>query len=225
MDILRAIVAAGGHGRRLNLDRPKSSLEFKGKSLIWWTVSSLREAGFEVIQVCVDDATWADEFAKQLEKFSGVRIIHDLSYPSTFLLFRDYSKKDATSLFTYGHAPRPAKSYEQLLTIRSPVVASVVTQTSMRQRVVAAGGVHLEPPYLIRLADVCVGEASNWQQFFEKHASVLRLAPRLDVGEFNLKAEWIAYQAYMRKAFGTNRFEQLNNREQPMVSLTENPCS
>lgn len=199
---IKAIVVAGGRGCRLHLRRPKSSLEFGGRSLIWWTVRSLRDAGIEAIDVFVDDVKWAEEYRAQLRGL-GIEVISDPGYPSTFILFREHCPSRGACLFTYGHAPRSAQYYSDLLASDAPLVASVVKETSMRRRISGPRGEALEPPFLIRVPDVDMRGASNWQQFFEMNLRITSLKSHLTMGEFNFEHEWAAYQRYMRETFTT----------------------
>src|SRR5947207_6989275 len=197
-EAVKAIVVAGGCGRRLHLRRPKSSLELEGRSLIWWTVKSLRDAGMQPIDVFVDDAKWADVFRRQVCG-PGVRVINDPGYSSTFILFREHCPSNGTCLFAYGHAPRLPQHYSALVTYDAPLVASVVDHTSRRHRITGPGGGLLEPPFLVRPPSVRMQGISSWQDFFLANLHDASLKLHIGLGEFNFAQEWAAYQAYLHQ--------------------------
>jgi hypothetical protein len=203
MTALGAIIAAGGHGQRLQLGYPKSSLKHRGQSLIWWTSYSLVAAGVKHIDVYVDDAQWVNIFSEELRNFVQVRVVQDFGYESTFLLFREHCSRFSKCLFTYGHAPRPPQVYTSLLTHDVPIIACRVETSSMRHPLRLLRDKLLEPPYLIQPSSVELDTARNWQSFFERNMERLTLGVELGIGEFNTKAEWLAYRAYMQDKLRT----------------------
>jgi len=197
--VFRAIVAAGGRGNRLHLGRPKSSLLFLNRSLLWWTVLSLRKAGFCEIDVFVNDSRWVDEFRNEIYDIEGINILEDEGYPNTFLLFRDNTCKPHTYLFAYGHAPRPPADYARLAYYQTALVASAVRGTSKRQRIVSLDGQLLEPPFLVRTSSIETFAAQDWLRFFETNYASLSISPNLEIAEFNSSDEWASYQDYLEK--------------------------
>jgi hypothetical protein len=190
------MIAAGGRGNRLYLGRPKSSLLFLNRSLLWWTVNSIRTAGYLHIDIFVNDAEWREEFKIQVADFDGVNVRQDVGYENTFLMFRANIKEGYDYLFTYGHAPRQPSDYRRLADYPTPVVASSVTTTSKRHLVTGFGRL-LEPPYLIRRPLIKRIQAENWQKFFESNIDALSIAPDLEISEFNSPDEWKLYQSYL----------------------------
>lgn len=196
MEFARAMIAAGGRGNRLYLGRPKSSLLFLNRSLLWWTVNSIRIAGCLNIDIFVNDAEWRDEFKTQLKDFDGVNVRQDPGYENTFLMFQANIREEYDYLFTYGHAPRQPSDYQRLAAYSTDVVVSSVSTTSKRHLVTAFGRL-LEPPHLVRRPLLKYIEAENWQEFFEDNIDDLSIAPNLEIPEFNSPDEWKLYQSYL----------------------------
>lgn len=199
MNADRAIVVAGGRGQRLHLDQPKSSLEFEGHILIWWTVRFLFKAGFRDLELFVNDDQWAEHFRKQLREFVNIRINRDIGYSNTFLLFRENCGNAGRCLFAHGHAPRAPEQYSTLRRYQAPIVASIVDSTSMRMPLQSVGEKSLEPPFLIQIENVKLKGISTWHQFFEQNAQSVMIGPCLGPGEFNTERDMEAYFAYLMK--------------------------
>ena len=200
MILCPAIVAAGGFGRRLHLGRPKSSLLFDGRPLIWWTARGLRDAGFGPVDVYVDDAEWLARFRAELSELDGVRFFCDAGY-GTYYIFRNHCEPTGECLFAYGHAPRIAACYSSLIASNGPLVASTVARTSMRVPLVAGAAGFFEPPFLIRVHELEWGGVSSWHDLFARNAERVVPGAELVVGEFNAPCEVLAYRDYMRVAW------------------------
>lgn len=196
---LCALVAAGGHGLRMSLSQPKATLEFAGQSMAWWTVRSLLAAGIGRVQVYVDDTNWAAKIRAQLACFPHVSVFEDTGYASTFLLFKEKRDRYADCIFTYGHAPRCPFEYSRLAALDAPIVASVVTASSMRRLSRTQNGELLEPPLLVRRATGIAHGVKNWAEFFAINADSIAVSGLLEIGEYNSVSEWQQYQAYMPK--------------------------
>ena len=57
-----AIILAGGEGKRMKSDKPKTLSEVLGKPMLWWVMSALKKAGIDDICVvkgfkkeCIED--------------------------------------------------------------------------------------------------------------------------------------------------------------------------
>ena len=118
--------------------------------------------------------------------------------------------------FVFGHAPRPANHFVDLLeeyTLHTQIVATVVHKTSkklpvyIRNNEVQAGqdkgSSPIEPPYILTLKTLKKYKALTWLDFISKahEDKILHLIPIDAPGEFNYYSEYLLYLEYIDRVF------------------------
>lgn len=195
---IKAFVAAGGNGTRLKLNRPKSSIYFKGHSLGYWTVLSLHICGVEEIEFYVNNAIWAKKFEIELKNIPGCRVIRDKGYKNTFLLFKNYATEESKYIFTYGHTPHPPTYFKRLLNHPGRIIVSTVTKTSKKQPIKVTTANFIEPPYAIQIDNKVEFSSNTWASFFYINKAIITNYIKLPISEFNYIKEWLSYKTYLK---------------------------
>jgi hypothetical protein len=194
---IRAIISAGGTGRRLGLGFPKSCLVHSGHSLVYWNALSLHLSGVQAIDIYVNNNYWARLIERELTVIPKCQIFVDKGYENTFLLFKEYYNPKEKIMFVYGHSPQTAVWYKKFSVVQDFLVVSSVIRTSKRQPVAISDSIYIEPPYLIEVDKVNIEAINTWSEFFEKNRSLVNAQTRLKIEEFNYRHEWFRYESYL----------------------------
>lgn len=199
-----AFIAAGGYAERLGGDCPKSLLTIDGTSLLELTVRGALSTGARKAYVLTNRREFIAETERAVSSLRDVIVVSDMGYASTLQLAREMRVISSVStLFLYGHAPRPLSLLKEITSQKRQVTACAFPKSSRRQPIVR-GKRRLEPPFLIE-TQLLETRHDQWCDFFASLGSGARVLETDDEPEFNLPDEANLYLSYI-SALGLRAF-------------------
>ncbi len=199
MTNLIGIVAAGGYAKRMGILEPKPMLAIEGKTLLEYTLVSLKDAGVKNIIVFSNRTDFINQQYKIVQNFSGIQLVEDNGISSTIeLLYMAREIYKATNyLFCYGNAPRTSDIYREMSNCKKEVGAIIIKKSSRRD-LIQKGDTFLEPPFFINESKINLfGHYRLWSELFKDcknstYHSYIDAPP-----EFNDHIEWYKYRRYV----------------------------
>ena len=192
------VLCAGGYGRRRGLGQPKALDVVAGRSLLSWSARAFSAVGFREFVVFCDRSVFNSRILADTEGCGRTVVLNDCGVPSTFALAKAAAAHITTRrfFFSYGHAPRPPAHIRRLWVSGAEAVATAVGSTSKR-RPLPCDRSFLEPPYLLRTADVSRSASPDWAGFFAENRLGIETVLAPGPGEANTALELVRYLRYV----------------------------
>jgi len=205
-----AIVMAGGFGQRLNLGKSKALLSVDNKPLYIHCIEQLMRAGIYKIYLICDSILQYEEYLNYSISNPFVCVYKQIkSYGSTFLILKEFLRINPISdkiIFSYGHAPRPACHFSDMIKSSSDIVLTQFPYSSKRNKIRGIDGMYIEPPYLINAELIDKSNDICWHNFFSNYSIKNLMILVLNApNEFNFVFEFLEYSKYINNDYKYNQ--------------------